>query len=63
MDIVTSRAPGRSYAAGPARTSAELESVIAEEMLRLSERALRTLDAAEREQLVRFLGEIRRNVS
>jgi DNA-binding MarR family transcriptional regulator len=41
----------------------ELESVIAEEMLRLSERALRTLDAAEREQLVRFLGEMRRNLS
>jgi DNA-binding MarR family transcriptional regulator len=39
-----------------------LESVIAEEMVRLSERALRTLDATEREQFVRFLGEIRRNL-
>src|SRR6476660_5197455 len=41
----------------------ELESVIDEEMLRLSERALRTLDAAEREQLLRFLGEIRQNLA
>lgn len=37
--------------------------MIAEEMLSLGERALCTLDADEREQLVRFLGEIRRNVS
>jgi DNA-binding MarR family transcriptional regulator len=40
----------------------ELESIIDEEMLQLSDRALRTLDAAEREQCVRFLREIRRNV-
>ncbi|MET8155576.1 MarR family transcriptional regulator [Sphaerisporangium sp. NPDC005289] len=41
----------------------ELESVIDEEMARLSERALRTLDAAEREQFLRFLGEIRQNLT
>ncbi|MCW2879875.1 MAG: hypothetical protein JWQ95_3975 [Sphaerisporangium sp.] len=37
--------------------------MIAEEMLRLSERAMRTFDAAEREQFVRFPGEFRGNVS
>ncbi|MBP2706663.1 MarR family transcriptional regulator [Microbispora sp. RL4-1S] len=41
----------------------ELEEVIAREVERLGERALRTLDEAEREQLVRFLGEIRRNLT
>ncbi|MGW4638892.1 MarR family winged helix-turn-helix transcriptional regulator [Sphaerisporangium sp. NPDC004334] len=41
----------------------ELEGVIDEEMTRLSERALRTLDAAEREQFLRFLGEIRQNLT
>ncbi|GAA0365291.1 hypothetical protein GCM10009530_13810 [Microbispora corallina] len=40
-----------------------LETVIAEEVARLGERALRTLDPAEREQVVRFLGEIRRNLA
>jgi MarR family transcriptional regulator, organic hydroperoxide resistance regulator len=41
----------------------ELESVIAEEMHKLSEKALHGLSAAEREQLLRFLQEIRVNVS
>jgi DNA-binding MarR family transcriptional regulator len=41
----------------------ELESVMAEEMSRLDERALGTLDEAEREQFVRFLREIRGNLT
>lgn len=41
----------------------ELETVMAEEMRRLSDRALGTLDAAEREQCVRFLREIRQNLT
>ncbi|MEW9529885.1 MarR family winged helix-turn-helix transcriptional regulator [Microbispora sp. NPDC049125] len=41
----------------------ELESVIAGEVDRLNERALTTLDAADRERLVRFLREVRRNLA
>jgi MarR family transcriptional regulator, organic hydroperoxide resistance regulator len=41
----------------------DLESVIAEEMRRLSEKALRGLTPDERAQCVRFLREIRINVS
>lgn len=41
----------------------ELESVIAAEMHKLSEKALRGLTAAERKELLRFLREIRVNVS
>jgi DNA-binding MarR family transcriptional regulator len=41
----------------------ELEKVIDEQTNRLTERALATLSAAERESLVRALHEIRRNLS
>jgi DNA-binding MarR family transcriptional regulator len=39
-----------------------LEKVIADEMHNLAERALATLDGDERAALVRYLGEIRRNL-
>jgi MarR family transcriptional regulator, organic hydroperoxide resistance regulator len=41
----------------------ELESVIAEEMGKLSEKALRGLTGEERAEFIRFLGQIRTNVS
>lgn len=41
----------------------ELESVMAEEMRGLDERALRTLDEGEREQFLRFLREVRGNLA
>lgn len=40
-----------------------LRTVIAEEMRRLSDRALRTLTPQERAQFVRFLDQLRRNLS
>ncbi|HEY4026433.1 MAG TPA: MarR family transcriptional regulator [Candidatus Dormibacteraeota bacterium] len=40
-----------------------LEGVIGEEMQRVTDRALRTLTPEEREQLLRFLGEVRRNLA
>ena len=40
-----------------------LEKTVADEMRRLGERALATLSAGERAALVRYLGEIRRNLS
>jgi DNA-binding MarR family transcriptional regulator len=41
----------------------DLEKVIAAEMHDLAERALKTLDAAERAALVRYLTEIRANLT
>ncbi len=40
-----------------------LEKTLDQEMQRLSERALGTLSSEEREQLIRFLDELRRNLS
>ena len=40
-----------------------LKAAIDEESRRLTERALETLDAGERAQVIRFLNEIRRNIS
>lgn len=41
----------------------ELKDIIAGEVAALTERALATLDTAEREQFVRFLHEVRANLS